>query len=873
MEYRDFAVKIAPRQGDAYPVAVESPAGEGRSWLTLPFAPGQVGRILTGLGQVVRGASGEPVRDAKFLAVEGCASAEDLGGQLFEALFCGPVRSLLDQSMGMMHGKHIGLRIKIHIDPEDPSLAQLASLPWELLYRRETRDWLNLSRFTPVVRYLDVQRPHVPLELKPPLHILVVMAQPAGCRRLDLARERTLIESNWAKLTGVEVEFLEAATPDRLADRLSARAYHVLHYMGHGDFDERTGRGVLLLEDEGGQPNAADGPTLGILLRDVPTLRLVVLNACETARLTKENGLDPFAGVASSLVMAGIPAVVAMQFPITDAAAITFARRFYTLLARGEAVDTAVAEGRRAIRTSSADTLEWGTPVLFMRAVDGVIFQVVTGTRERTGRETEAWAQSEAEGQSRSAGEAKEKAAAQERTHREDERAAEPPRRGGIVYWLQRLHGSWRIAALAVVVAAAVGLGWLVWNLAQPIGPALEKVVTAPPSPGVQLGIAASAIAAPTDTPHPTESLSSAATPLPTDTSTSAPGSTASRTATSTVVPTPPVDAVVSSPNVHLHSGPATVYDVVESYPKGTTVAVLGKNPAGDWLEVRVSDGQTGWMSIDLLEVHVPPGTVALADVPPTPTVPVAGATRVWDSDGSVMVYVPEGEFTMGSPEGEGWPDEHPQHTVYVSAFWIDRMEVTNRQYRQCVDSGGCPLPRSCDVGNLTYSDPYKAEHPVGCVTWIEARTFCQWAGKDLPTEAEWEKAARGTEGNIYPWGNEWDATKCNTSESGNIGSTPVGTFSPAGDSMYGCADMAGNVWEWVADWYDARYYEGGVYRDPTGSEEGKWRGLRGGSWSYGNMRARSTHRGWGDPAESREPTGFRCCAHPVSSPEQGPAS
>ena len=130
------------------------------------------------------------------------------------------------------------------------------------------------------------------------------------------------------------------------------------------------------MEDEGGQGAMVDGSTLGVLLRDLPTLRLVFLNACETARVTKEKGLDPFAGVAAAMVMAGIPAVVAMQFPISDKAAITFAQKFYPLLARGDPVDAAVAEGRRAIRLADARTMEWATPVLFMRAPQGVIFQV-----------------------------------------------------------------------------------------------------------------------------------------------------------------------------------------------------------------------------------------------------------------------------------------------------------------------------------------------------------------------------------------------------------------------------------------------------------------------------------------------------------------
>jgi tetratricopeptide (TPR) repeat protein len=380
--YEDFSLKIEPKRGDHYPVIVlRSPAGEGRSSFHLPFDPYEIGDILFDLGQTVRGTGPAPLRDVSPGATR--TRPQQIGDQLFNALFSGPIRSLLDRSLGMIHGHQRGLRIKLHIDPEDPDLAQLASLPWEFMYRKETRDFLNLSRFTPILRYLDVQRPYTPLPLELPLRILVVISDPFEYAKLDLDRERALIEASWARQEGVQVEFMERATILALQDRLADQAYHVLHYMGHGDFDERAGRGVLVMEDEVGQGAMVDGSTLGVLLRDLPTMRLVFLNACETARVTKETGLDPFAGVAAAMVMAGIPAVVAMQFPISDRAAITFSQRFYPLLARGDPVDAAVAEGRRAIRLAEARTMEWGTPVLFMRAPQGVIFRVSEAQREK----------------------------------------------------------------------------------------------------------------------------------------------------------------------------------------------------------------------------------------------------------------------------------------------------------------------------------------------------------------------------------------------------------------------------------------------------------------------------------------------------------
>ncbi len=380
IEYEDFSIKIEPPRDGVYPVIVlRSPAGEGRATMQLPFDPGQVGLLLTGFGLAVRG--GGPARSADAGERAGMAPAE-IGDRLFQALFSGPVRSLLDRSLGMTDRQtRKGLRLKLHIDPESPSLALVANLPWEYLYDKDRRDFLNLSKFTPIIRYLDVQRPSNPVAVTPPLRVLVVMASPAGYAPLDLDTERRMIEDSWADKPNVEVEFIQRAALSELQDRLSSRPYHVVHYMGHGDFDEETGEGVLMLEDARGQAQVLTGSTLAMLLRDVPTLGLVFLNACESARITRQDSLDPFAGLAAAMVLAGVPAVVAMQFAISDRAAIAFAERFYPLLATGKAVDLAVAEGRRAIRLIESRGAEWGTPVLFMRVPTGDVFTILPQAR------------------------------------------------------------------------------------------------------------------------------------------------------------------------------------------------------------------------------------------------------------------------------------------------------------------------------------------------------------------------------------------------------------------------------------------------------------------------------------------------------------
>jgi len=381
IEYEDFSLKIGTKRGEVYPISVlDSPAGQGRGTFRLPFDLEKIDSTLLALGRVVRGSAPTPSRDLSPAAATRTLP-EEIGRQLFQELFAGRLGDLFHESIGRCSERQCGLRITLHTDPEDPTQAELRSLPWEFLYYEEKRRFLSLYPDTPIVRYLDVQQSYTPLPLDPPLRILVVISRPRGHAGLDLDKECKRIEREWGRHEGVQVEFMERASIEALHERLAEEQYryHVLHYMGHGDFDEETGRGVLVMEREDDQRAAkVDGETLGVLLEPARrTMSLVFLNACETAKITRKKGLDPFAGVAAALVLAGMPAVVAMQFPISDDAAIQFAGTFYACLARRDPVDAAVTEGRRRILfAAGGDTKEWGTPVLFMRVPKGIIFQL-----------------------------------------------------------------------------------------------------------------------------------------------------------------------------------------------------------------------------------------------------------------------------------------------------------------------------------------------------------------------------------------------------------------------------------------------------------------------------------------------------------------
>lgn len=220
------------------------------------------------------------------------------------------------------------------------------------------------------------------------------------------------------------------------------------------------------------------------------------------------------------------------------------------------------------------------------------------------------------------------------------------------------------------------------------------------------------------------------------------------------------------------------------------------------------------------------------------------------------MVKVPGGRFLMGNAQGE--PDEHPPHDVELASFLIDRVEVTNADYGACVDAGVCRASKL--VTDAALLGP---RHPVVGVTWFDAVKYCGWVGKRLPTEAEWEYAARAPELMPYPWKGRYQPTLANLrgDVDGYPKTAPVGSF-PDGASGLGVLDMAGNVAEWTADWYDGLYYQSSPEKAPKGpSTSTGYRSVRGGSWADTDYEARSTKRDSLDPNFGKDSVGFRCAA------------
>lgn len=372
MKYEDFVLGLGPRTSRGLEVkAASSISGEARGLAELSLSPEALAarfRALVGLNDSVRNL--KPLEAGPAVRAPS-SQVRALGATIFDSVFRGPVRNLLDHSLGSVEGDpDRGLRIKLTLDLGDQDEARLHSVPWEILYKSDTGDFLSLSRRTPIVRHLEVARPAPSSPAADLLRILALAPEPPEQPALDLAAERHDLRALEKAVPGLEVSFLEASTLGGLRNALLEREYQVLHLMGHGDFELSTGEGVIYLENETGQCEAISAESLVAVVKDFPNLRLVVLNACNTGRAGSGGQEDPFSGLAPALTRGGVAAVLAMQLPISDVAAIAFSKAFYGRLSAGDPLGGAVAEGRQAIRAALPRSFEWAVPALFSRAAD-----------------------------------------------------------------------------------------------------------------------------------------------------------------------------------------------------------------------------------------------------------------------------------------------------------------------------------------------------------------------------------------------------------------------------------------------------------------------------------------------------------------------
>jgi tetratricopeptide (TPR) repeat protein len=366
--YLDFELEIGEGRGREYAVAVlRSPAGEARGTMHFPFDELALENRLLNLQNILLRSGG---KHRRVLSQEEQA-VQDFGRALFDTLFSGEIRSYYDMSLREAAQQGRGLRLEMRIRPPE-----LNALPWEFMYDPRQAEYVCLSRQTPIVRYLESPRLIRPLTVTPPLCVLGMVASPKDQPSLDIEREKQRVERAIQGLQArglVELEWLTGQTWRDLQRAMWGGPWHIFHFIGHGGFDTSTDEGFIALADSAGQTHCLSATRLGRLLADHQALRLVLLNSCEGAKSSER---DIFSSAASILVHRGIPAVLAMQYAITDRAAVELARAFYEALAYGMTVDEAVVVARKAISLAVNNTVEWGTPVLYTCTPDGVLFQM-----------------------------------------------------------------------------------------------------------------------------------------------------------------------------------------------------------------------------------------------------------------------------------------------------------------------------------------------------------------------------------------------------------------------------------------------------------------------------------------------------------------
>lgn len=371
-DYEDFHLLIDQAQNGYIARVIDSSVGETDNAFDLPFDEQELSTFTWISNRNLRHLRLQPPNDVKANEL----TPHEFGTRLFNAVFAGEVRTCLELHLSKCADEGKGLRIRLRLTTNVPDLAYL---PWEYLSRHNR--FIALSNRTVLIRYIELSAPPRPLSVNPPLRILVLVSHPIDAVQLQLENEWARLEKALANLVNkglVDLERLPSATLNALQERLrnQEKAIHILHFVGHGYFNEQKDLGGLVLEDEQKHSQCVDADRFATLLQDHRSLRLVFLNACEGARGGRSSF---FVGTAQRLVQHEIPAVLAMQFPVSDKAAITLAAEFYKAIAANYPVDAALAEARKAVYMDNE--WEWGTPVLFSRSKDNRILELAQYNR------------------------------------------------------------------------------------------------------------------------------------------------------------------------------------------------------------------------------------------------------------------------------------------------------------------------------------------------------------------------------------------------------------------------------------------------------------------------------------------------------------
>ena len=373
MDYDELSLEVSVGPGGQREIRVLDAGlvGRARELFEAPYTVEVLGQKLSELDHLLMQSDSESSRKRTRLA-------EAIGEDLFRALFPGSIGEALRRKLDQLYARQTdgrsGLRIRLSFGQMMRSSPEIVGLPWELITPPDRSFSVN-SPETPLVRHLDLVRPGRPIEVGRPIRVLAILASPSGLRSIDLGPHEEALEAACER-DNMELEIMWRTPLSKLRGQLQkfrtrGKPIHVLHFLGHGGFDA-DGIGGLNFERSDGSRDRVPGRSLAQLLSGCG-LQLAVLTTCMGGRMMIKEGQHPFAGSASALVAGNLPAVVGMQFPVSEAAAINFTKSFYPRLAAGSSVEEAVTEGRLAMLGNDSGGLEWASPVLFLRAPDGVV--------------------------------------------------------------------------------------------------------------------------------------------------------------------------------------------------------------------------------------------------------------------------------------------------------------------------------------------------------------------------------------------------------------------------------------------------------------------------------------------------------------------
>ena len=731
-EYLDLELEIGGGDSYEYELVIRSPVGTERGILQFGLEQTELENLLLAFQNALL-RSGHSYR--KTLTSEE-KTIQTFGCRLFETLFHGNFRPMYYESKHVAEAQEKGLRIKLHI-----VAAELAAIPWEYLYDEHEREFICLSHKTPIVRYLEAPLRHQSIAVSTPLQILGMVASPSDLPQLDIEREKDQLEKSIAGLRDagqVKLTWLQGGTSLELANAMGpeGNSWHIFHFIGHGGYDTNADEGTLALCNSSGQQELLSATKLGRVLCDHRTLRLAVLNMCSGAHASQD---DIFSGAATTLVRRGIPAVVGMQYQITDEAAIEFAKHFYGGVARGLPLDTAVAEARKIISLAPGNSLEWGVPVLFLQTSNGELFSTSRPTSDTTNSSP-----------------AKLKVNASDyavKTSAYDSN-------------IEVLSSGQRGELIAAIIEAYPSWSTFSKILSREFGENVDSVVNQ--------------------------------------------GNISEKT----------FDLIFWAEQT---GGLERLVKTVFQYrPENTRLHLIASSILdASSINALTTESQHALQPIEFEWITVPNGGFEMGITP-------TSNTRV---------------FTQ----------ETPRHTIVLPEYQISRFQVTNLQYRQFIEETNHNSMAGKKKQSILEEELQK---PVVFVSWYDAKAFCEWASVLLPSEPQWEKAARGVDGRRFPWGDSTPTAKhCNFAEH-ESGTTVVGSYSPAGDSPYSVADMAGNVWEWTNSLYKGYPYDSLDGRENETSQDR--RVLRGGSWRNEADEVRSSNRYSARPTLSTGYVGFR---------------